>query len=68
MPGKRPSKKAQPAEAAMMREDRERGFFAAFDYSSDAEQECANFHKRMGKIIKLITVREILDELHVQKM
>lgn len=55
-------------EAAMMREDRERGFFVAFDYSSDAEQECANFHKRTGKIIKLITVREILDELHVQKM
>ena len=55
-------------EAVMMREDRERGFFVAFDYSSDAEHECANFYKRSGKIIKLITVREILDELHVQKM
>jgi len=55
-------------EAVMMREDRERGFFVAFDYSSDAEQECANFCKRSGNIIKLITVREILDELHVQKM
>jgi hypothetical protein len=55
-------------EAVMMREDRERGFFVAFDYSSDAIQECANFYKRSGKVIKLITVREILDELHVQKM
>jgi site-specific DNA-methyltransferase (adenine-specific) len=55
-------------EAVMMREDRERGFFVSFDYSSDAVQECANFYKRSGKIIKLITVREILDELHVQKM
>ncbi len=55
-------------EAVMMREDRERGFFVAFAYSADAEQECANFHKRTGRIIKLITVREILDEQHVQKM
>lgn len=55
-------------EAAVMREDRERGFFVAFAFSSDAEQECANFYKRSGKIIKFITVREILDEQHVQKM
>lgn len=32
------------------------------------EQECAAFHKRTGRIIKLITVQEILDEQHVQKM
>jgi len=55
-------------EAVMMREDRERGFFVAFDYTADAEHECASFHKRSGKFIKLITVREILDEQHVQKM
>ncbi len=55
-------------EAVMEREDRQRGFFVAFGYSSDAEQECANFHKRTGRVIKLITVREILDEQHVQKM
>jgi hypothetical protein len=52
----------------MMREDRERGFFVALDYSSDARQECWSFYKPSGKIIKLINVREILDELHVQKM
>lgn len=55
-------------EAVMEREDRQRGFFVAFGYSSDAEQEAANFHKRTGRFIKLITVQEILDEQHVQKM
>ena len=55
-------------EAVMHREDRQRGFFVSFDYTADAEQECAAFHKKSGRIIKLITVREILDELHVQKM
>jgi len=28
----------------------------------------AAFHKKSGRIIKLITVQEILDEQHVQKM
>jgi hypothetical protein len=49
-------------------ENRERGFVVAFGYSRDAEQECAAFHKRTGRIIKLLTVQEILDEEHVQKM
>jgi hypothetical protein len=34
----------------------------------DALQKYAAFHKRTGKIIKLLTVQEILDEAHVQKM
>jgi len=55
-------------EAVMTREDRQRGFFVAFGYSSDAEAECAAFHKKTGRIIKLITVQEILDEQHTQKM
>ena len=55
-------------EAVMTREDRQRGFFVSFDYTADAEQECAAFHKKTGRIIKLITVQEILDEQHVQKM
>ena len=46
----------------------QRGFFLAFGYSHDAQQECAAFHKRTGRIIKLLTVQEILDEEHVQKM
>ncbi len=55
-------------EAVMEREDRQRGFFVAFGYSSDAERECNAFHKRTGRIIKLLTVQEILDEEFVQKM
>lgn len=38
------------------------------DYSSDAERECNAFHKRTGRIIKLLTVQEILDEEFLQKM
>lgn len=55
-------------EAVMTREDRQRGFFVAFSYSSDAVDECAAFHKKSGRLIKLISVQEILDEQHVQKM
>ena len=55
-------------EAVMTREERQRGFFVAFGYTADAERECAAFHKKSGRIIKLITVQEILDEQHVQKM
>jgi hypothetical protein len=55
----------------MEREDghgRRRGFFVVFGYSRDAEQACAAFHKRTGRIIKLLTGQEILDEEHVQEM
>jgi hypothetical protein len=58
-------------EAVMEREGeggRQRGFFVGFGYTKDAEQECAASHKRTGRIIKLLTVQEILDEEHVQKM
>jgi hypothetical protein len=59
------------SQAVMEREGqggRQRGFFGAFGYTADAEQECAAFHKRTGRIIKLLTVKEILDEEQVQKM
>ena len=55
-------------EAVMAREERQRGSFVAFGYTADAEQECAAFHKKSGRIIKLIRVQDILDEQHVQKM
>jgi hypothetical protein len=53
---------------------RQRGFFVSFGYTHDAEQGA--FHdstelvevKRTGRIIKLLTVKEILDEEFVQKM
>jgi len=34
----------------------------------DTEQQAAAFFKRTGKWIKWLTVQEILDEEHVQKM
>lgn len=55
-------------EAVMTREDRQRGFFVSFAYTADAVAECTAFHKKTGRIIKLITVQEILDEQHTQKM
>ena len=55
-------------EAVMMREDCEKGFFVAFDYSSDALTEASQFFKRTGKIIIPLTVREILDEEIARKL
>jgi DNA modification methylase len=58
-------------QAVMEREGeggRQRGFFVSFGYTKDAEDECRAFFKRAGRIIKLLTVQEILDEAHVQKM
>ena len=55
-------------EAVMAREERSRGFFVGFGYTADAVAECAAFQKKTGRIIKLLTVQEILDEEHVQKM
>src|ERR1700729_4015638 len=52
-------------QAVMLREGeggRQRGFFVAFGYTKDAEDECAAFFKRTKRIIKLLTVQEILDE------
>lgn len=55
-------------EAVMEREDRLLARFVAFGFTSDAEAEAAAFFKRTKRVIKLITVQEILDEQFVQKM
>ena len=52
----------------MEREDRQRGFFVSFGFSVNAERECVGLQRRTERIIKLITVQEILDEQFVQKM
>ncbi len=52
----------------MTRENRQRGFFVSFGYTEGTADECAAFHKNTGRLIKLLTVREILDEEFVQKM
>ncbi len=55
-------------EAAMMREDRQKGFFVAFDYTGDALTEIQAFFRRSGKVIVGLTVREILDEEIAKKL
>ena len=55
-------------EAVMAREDCQRGFVVALGFSSDAESEAEAFRVRSGRIIKLITVQEILDGKAAQKM
>ena len=55
-------------EAVMMREDRTKGFFVSFDYSEDALKEIDHFFRKTGKVIILLTVREILEEQIARKL
>lgn len=52
----------------MMREDCDTGFIVSFDYTSDAMTEIGQFFKRTGKMIRALTVREILDEEIARKL
>jgi site-specific DNA-methyltransferase (adenine-specific) len=49
-------------EAVMTRENRTKGFFVSFDFSSDALREISSFFKKSGKVIVPLTVQDILDE------
>jgi site-specific DNA-methyltransferase (adenine-specific) len=49
-------------EAVMVRENRTKGFFVGFAFSSDAEREIGSFFRKTGKVIVPLTVQEILDE------
>ena len=55
-------------EAVMMREERTQGFFVSFDYSQDAISEIQAFMKKTGRIIRPITVKDILDEQVARKL
>jgi hypothetical protein len=55
-------------EAAMSREDRNKGFFVSFDYSQDALSEIQAFFKKSGKSIIALTVKDILDEQIAYKL
>ncbi|MBM4034041.1 MAG: hypothetical protein FJ291_19995 [Planctomycetes bacterium] len=55
-------------EAVMVREERTKGFFVAFDYSRDALAEIDAFFRRSGKAIVALTVTEILDEQIAMKL
>jgi DNA modification methylase len=48
-------------EAVMMREERTRGFVVGLDYSAEAMAEVDAFLRRTGKIIHLVTAKQILD-------
>ena len=52
----------------MMREDRTKGFFVSFAYTSDAISEIGAFFKKTGKTIVALTVKEILDEELAMKL
>jgi hypothetical protein len=55
-------------EAAMIREDRQKGFFVSFDYSQDALHEIQAFFKKTGKSIIALTVKDILEEQIAYKL
>jgi site-specific DNA-methyltransferase (adenine-specific) len=55
-------------EAVMIREERKKGFFVSFDYTSDALTEIDRFFRASGKVIVPFTVHEILDEQLAHKL
>ena len=55
-------------EAMMIRENRQKGFFVSFDFTSDALQEINSFFVKQHKVIIPLTVREILDEHIAMKL
>ncbi len=52
----------------MTREDRTKGFFVSFDYTDGALREIDAFFRKSGKVIIVLTVREILDEQLAKKL
>jgi len=55
-------------EATMARADRQKGFFVAFDYTSDATREIDAFFRKTGRVIIPLKVSEILDEQIARKL
>jgi DNA modification methylase len=55
-------------EAVMARENRTKGFFVSFDFTSDALSEVSSFFRKSGRVIVPLTVREILDDQIAQKL
>jgi hypothetical protein len=43
-------------------------FFVSFDYTGDAETEVARFFNQTGRVMVLLTVRQILDELIARRL
>jgi hypothetical protein len=55
-------------ESAMLREERIKGFFVSFDYTSDAMTEIGRYFRQTGNVIVPFTVAEILNEQIAQKL
>jgi hypothetical protein len=55
-------------ETAMERTNRTIGFYVAFGYTEDAMTEIGRFFKKTGKMIRALTVRDILDEQIAKKL
>lgn len=55
-------------EAMMARENRMKGFFVSFDYTSDALSEIGSFFRKSGRVIVPFTVKEILEDQIAQKL
>jgi len=55
-------------EAVLTREERTKGFFVAFDFSSDALTEIDRFFRQSGKAIIALTVKDILEEQIARKL
>ena len=49
-------------EAMLAREECDTGFFVSFAYTQDAETEVSRYFKQTGRRIRLLTVRQILDD------
>ena len=52
----------------MIREDRLKGFFVAFDYTADALREIDAFFRKHKRVIVALTVKEILEEEIARKL
>ena len=55
-------------EAVMTRENRTKGFFVSFAFTSDALAEISSFFRKTGKVIVPLTVTEILEDQIAQKL
>jgi DNA modification methylase len=55
-------------EAAMIRENRTKGFFVSFAFTRDATDEIGRFFRSEHRVIVPLTVREILDEEIAHKL
>jgi len=52
----------------MTRENRTKGFFVSFDFTSDAMMEIGNFFRRTGNVVVPLTVKDSLEDRLAQRL